>query len=491
MNKKLQLFILLFLTSIPFCFAQFVTVSNNLDEHDFWNLTYQFTTSDRDEVLVKERYFGTVPHKSIESIDYSFNDYYYEVEFNIYNVVNGEYSLLKSKTVNPSTYQFENQYEKGYSALFNSLSSYKTLLVEVRLKKYVYNNDTSMGIYFLRNIWKDSKWTCTGGNCEDVSTYYDIKYRGENKSEAILSKCDNDTENIVGINIIDKYPLHKEEIYSIDRGTGIGARYYEIISVGYNPTNSANTIFSDNVGSSFYANCSGLPDLTIDTDRTNVTSDCGIDCPITLGDLGSKKHLFNTPSSILSIGAYVKNIGTSISPNTNISYYLSRGTTILSTDFKFYQTTTVSSLVANAGSEFTGAISASDFPSGSSGDYNIIVQIDLPDVNQSNNIAIIPIEYNTTKSQVQQVKLQTNNGYFYIKYNNTKASGNYNTLKIYNSNTSYLEFLKNVLPDETVNISPLPTGTYAVHMDGAYIKQIYVDNSSGDIPPPHQPLRIE
>ncbi|WP_456867849.1 hypothetical protein [Galbibacter sp. BG1] len=89
--------------------------------------------------------------------------------------------------------------------------------------------------------------------------YHTIKYRGKTKDEANLSKCNNDSENSVGVNINISQKLTIGKIYNIDRGSGIGYRYYEVTSAQDTPQTSApTTIGANNVGTSFYVDCSDV-----------------------------------------------------------------------------------------------------------------------------------------------------------------------------------------------------------------------------------------
>lgn len=93
--------------------------------------------------------------------------------------------------------------------------------------------------------------------CDNNGKYHVIKYRGQTQQEAEASKCNNDTENSVGVNINISQKLTVGRIYNIDRGTGIGHRYYEVTSAQDNSNPSApTTIDNSNIGSSFIADCS-------------------------------------------------------------------------------------------------------------------------------------------------------------------------------------------------------------------------------------------
>ncbi|MCX2679886.1 hypothetical protein OOZ15_08060 [Galbibacter sp. EGI 63066] len=101
--------------------------------------------------------------------------------------------------------------------------------------------------------------------CDSNDKYHVIKYRGRTQQEAEASKCNNDAENSVGVNIDIDQALTIGKIYYIDRGTGIGHRYYEVTNTSNNPNSSAETnIGTSNIGSSFFANCSSeLADIEI------------------------------------------------------------------------------------------------------------------------------------------------------------------------------------------------------------------------------------
>lgn len=90
--------------------------------------------------------------------------------------------------------------------------------------------------------------------CDSNFKYHIIKYRGQTKKDAFLSKCNNDVENSVGINIDQK--LSVGTVYYLDRGVGIGPRYYEVTTASDSSNHMADTdISNDKIESSFVVNC--------------------------------------------------------------------------------------------------------------------------------------------------------------------------------------------------------------------------------------------
>ena len=119
--------------------------------------------------------------------------------------------------------------------------------------------------------------------CDSNFKYHIIKYRGQTKKDAFLSKCNNDVENSVGINIDQK--LSVGTVYYLDRGVGIGPRYYEVTTVNDSSSHAAETdISNDKIESSFVVNCGldrdndGIPD-SIDSCPNEAGSSSNNGCP--------------------------------------------------------------------------------------------------------------------------------------------------------------------------------------------------------------------
>ncbi|MBI6116279.1 T9SS type A sorting domain-containing protein [Salegentibacter maritimus] len=236
---------------------------------------------------------------------------------------------------------------------------------------------------------------------QSLSNYHVIKYRGQTKSAATDSKCNNDQEASVGVNI-QNASLTVGKIYKIDRGTGIGYRWYEVTSRQSGASNSADTtIPSSNTSSGYYPDCSTSggsdePDLKFNLNGSSVYSDANS------FDI-SATHRLDFTNSMLTFNFLIDNIGDAQSNATEIEFYRS-GNSIFdpNDDAPINKVLSIPAISAgNSDGHFSKTLFVNDFESGLSGYWYVIAKIKADDSNNSNNTVAVRVYFNPSRSSIK------------------------------------------------------------------------------------------
>jgi hypothetical protein len=298
--------------------------------------------------------------------------------------------------------------------------------------------------------------------CDQATNYHVIKYRGSTKDIANDSKCNNKSETSVGINITGS-KLNVGQIYWIDRGTGIGFRYYEIISSTTGANASVNTIPSTDVTTSFIAYCApppaGKADLYVDEIASNIMGECGSTFPCNESYKNAKTHrysLYNDQSNYLNLATVVGNKGDASSGSNKVNYYLSLDNKIDANDFTSDKISNLGSLSPNTSTTIQEALSLFNFRKNgsnpSASNYNLIIEIKVDDKDNSNNTFTIPVRVTAKSNSTISTSPQNPN-----TSNNTESY----KIDIYDFSGTFLKSVKiNASMNDKELMNGMPSGLY-------------------------------
>ncbi|MDY0988887.1 T9SS type A sorting domain-containing protein [Flavobacterium sp. CFBP9031] len=170
----------------------------------------------------------------------------------------------------------------------------------------------------------------------------------------------------------------------------------------------------------------GASDLTIDSSNVIVNSDCS--CNSILSDLDGKRHKINYLGGSIRIPSIaIKNVGSVASIQTNLKFYLSKNTTLDTSDFPSKQNAkTIAPINAKESYVMSGGeIFSYDF--GNNGtqfkdDWNILMVVDdskaNTESNENNNVTAIPVTfYDPTAPLMATTTIETTQPYSINVYN--------------------------------------------------------------------------
>ena len=219
--------------------------------------------------------------------------------------------------------------------------------------------------------------------------------------------------------------------------------------------------------------CDGEPDLFTSTNNVIVFSDC-TECSAVLSNLGSNKHKIK-PTTSLTISTMVIDNITPISAGVSkVKYYVEATSSAGTAEYELPYETNVPSISGNSSHVISQTIFGTDFPELAFGDYKIVVKLDAEsdviESNENNNKVSIPIKWTNSSSRIGYLDLGFGN---LIEIELPETRNKIQNLVIYNFGILSTDpVVKDTIsPGETVNISFLPAGFYAVHIDGVFVKK--------------------
>lgn len=246
------------------------------------------------------------------------------------------------------------------------------------------------------------------------------------------------------------------------------------------------------------------PDLTTANNQVFISSECS-NCPSNLSQLGSGRHIISKDAGILNLSFLVGNITSGNSMNSVVKYYFSTNSVIDSADILITsgssnnaKQTLIPSLNGNSAFLADETIFGSDLEGIPFGNYNLIVLLDadlnIDEENEGNNTFIIPIRFRQSANSFTENSFYLNLGSqnliqidlpqsltesnqniilspnIFSSVNDLEVLPTYN-VKIYDLNSLHGFPLVDVhiSNQNTINISHLQNGFYAVHLNDRYI----------------------
>ncbi|WP_299364784.1 thrombospondin type 3 repeat-containing protein [Winogradskyella sp.] len=247
-----------------------------------------------------------------------------------------------------------------------------------------------------------------------------------------------------------------------------------------NCPNSPNPNQTDSNNNGIGDACEGEPDLVATPNNVLVISECN-ECNIVLSNLGSDKHKL-TPSTTLEISqALIENNSAVDAGSSKVKYYVEATSPAGIAEYELPYVTNIPAISGNGSYVLTHTIFGYHFPPLEFGsNYKIVVKLDaeneVDESNESNNKISIPLKWECNNCRIayldlgnQIIEIPLPGGLVPI---GPRISPTYN-LKIYNFGVlSTIPVVdQSISVGQTVNISHLPNGFYAAHINDRFTLQ--------------------
>ncbi|WP_422105056.1 thrombospondin type 3 repeat-containing protein [Winogradskyella sp.] len=307
----------------------------------------------------------------------------------------------------------------------------------------------------------------------------------DSDNDGLGNACDNDDDNDGVLDNNDNCHVDVNPNQEDSDTDGVG-------DICDNCPQTANPNQEDSDGNGIGDACQIDPDLTVSTNDVLILSDC-LDCPFILSDLDIDEKYKITPNSSLTIqSAIIQNMTSAGAPASKVKYAISPdlSSNEPSDDFDLPYETSIPSILGNSSYTFSEVISGADFPALTFGNYKIIVKIDADNnveegTGEDNNKIVIPIKWTNSVSGRFYLNLGANTLEFETDDFQQSFNGTIN-LKIYSlngligidgnqstntSNNNQPLINQQISENQTIDISYLAAGTYAIHINDVYLQK--------------------
>ncbi len=229
------------------------------------------------------------------------------------------------------------------------------------------------------------------------------------------------------------------------------------------------------------------PDLVTTSNNVLVISDCS-DCNITLSNLGSDKHKITPSTTLQIVSAMIENSSSAVAQSSKVKYYVEATSAAGVVEYELPYTTDIPSIPGNSSYVFSHTIFGVDFPPLAFGsNYKILFKLDaineVSESNESNNKISIPLKWASSTSG--RIYLNTYNGSSILIPFDYDINNQTTNIKMYSvaalGNTSPVVNVNFNGIETNINITHLPTGQYAVHINDRFVRQILVKNKGGGL----------